>query len=292
MPTSSHLLTLYPPSQAAPLAPSGLYLRHRLDRRGSADHPFVYSNYVVSLDGRIALDYPRCDASMVPPAITSDSDWRLYQELAAQADVLLTSGRYIRELAAGTAQDTLPVGEGFPDLLSWRRQQGLAPQPAVVILSRSLDLPLEKLFHPAQRRLYVATGAKADKRKLATIAGMGIPVLLSGDGESVDGCRLIRELGEKGYRSIYAIAGPGLLDTLLRADKVDRLYLTQVHTLLGGQCYDTLLEGALLRPAARFSLEELHYDQGDDKRQGQFFAVYRRSEALPITQDETDSSRA
>lgn len=277
MSTPSPLRQLYPPSQAPTIAAEGLYLRQRLDRRGSAERPFVYSNYVVSLDGRIALDYPRCGESAVPPAITSDSDWRLYQELAAQSDVLLTSGRYIRELAAGKAQDDLPVGENFPDLLDWRRQQGLEPQPAVVILSRSLDLPLEKLFPHPQRTLYVATGARADKRKLATIAGMGIPVLLSGDGKSVEGCRLIRELGEKGFRSIYAIAGPGLLDTLLRADRVDRLYLTQVHTLLGGQCYDTLLEGALLRPAARFALEELHYDQGDDTRQGQFFAVYRRA---------------
>lgn len=278
MSTPSPLRQLYPPSQSTDLTADGLYLRHRLDQRGSAELPFVYSNYVVSLDGRIALDYPRCEKSGVPPAITSNTDWRLYQELAAQSDVLLTSGRYIRELAAGKAQDDLPVGENFPDLLDWRRQQGLEPQPAVVILSRSLDLPLEKLFPQPQRTLYVATGARADKRKLAAIAGMGIPVLLSGEGKSVEGCRLIRELGEKGYRSIYAIAGPGLLDTLLRAGRVDRLYLTQVHTLLGGQCYDTLLEGALLRPAARFALEELHYDQGDDTRQGQFFSVYRRTE--------------
>jgi riboflavin biosynthesis pyrimidine reductase len=254
----------------------GRYLAHRLDRRGTSSEPFVYSNYVVSLDGRIALEYPHSGHTGVPKTITSAVDWRLYQELAAQADVLLTSGRYLRELAAGKAQDGLPVGENFPDLLAWRREQGLEEQPAVVILSRSLDLPLEIVLQDAKRKVYVATGANADKRRLAAVAETGVPVLLAGEDKEVDGCRLIEELGAKGYRSIYSIAGPGLLDTLLRAAKVDRLYLTQVHTLLGGQCYDTLLESQVLEPAARFELEELYFDRGDDERQGQMFGVYRR----------------
>lgn len=276
MTQTSQLRQLFPPCEAPPQASDGLYLKHRLDRIGTPQKPFVYSNYVVSLDGRIALEYPQSDHTMVPPAITSNTDWRLYQELAAQADVLLTSGRYIRELAAGKAQGGLPVGENFPDLLAWRKERSLTPQPTVVILSRTLDLPLQDLPSNTEHQLYVATGAKADKRKLAAVAETGIPVLLAGDNEEVDGCRLIEELGEKGYGSIYSIAGPGLLDTLLRASMVDRLYLTQVHTMLGGKCYDTLLESQLLNPAARFELDELYYEQGDGNRQGQMFGVYKK----------------
>jgi len=253
----------------------GRYLAHNLHRIGSTENPLVYSNYVASLDGRIALEYPHSGHTGVPKAITNDIDWRLYQELAAQADVLLTSGRYLRELAEGKAQDGLPVGEDFPDLITWRREQGLAEQPAVVILTRSLDLPLE-LLEGMERTVYIATGANADKRKLATVAETGIPVLLPGNDKEVDGCRLIRELGEKGYRSIYSIAGPGLLDTFLRAGKVDRLYLTQVHVLLGGKNYDTLLENRVLEPAAAFELDELYFNKGDTDRHGQLFSVYKR----------------
>lgn len=270
------LISLYPQGRHSPVETEGLYLRHKLNRCGIAGQPCVYSNYVVSLDGRIALEYPYSGRTGVPKAITSAVDWRLYQELAAQADVLLTSGRYLRELAEGEAQGTLPVGTDFPDLQEWRKKQGLTPQPHVVVLSRSLDLPLAALLPRLEHEITVATGVKADKRKLAAVAETGVPVLLAGDDDEVDGCRLIEELGEKGYRSIYSIAGPGLLDTLLRAGKVDRLYLTQVHTLLGGQCYDTLLESAVLDPAARFELEELYFDRGDEGRQGQMFGVYRK----------------
>jgi hypothetical protein len=100
----SVLLQLYPPKTGTTETIEGRYLRHRLHRQNRMGGPCVYSNYVMSLDGRIALG---CPHPGVPKAITSDADWRLYQELAAQADVLLTSGRYLREWAEGRAQASL-----------------------------------------------------------------------------------------------------------------------------------------------------------------------------------------
>jgi riboflavin biosynthesis pyrimidine reductase len=152
-------------------------------------------------------------------------------------------------------------------------------QPALVILTRTLDLPLDVL-ESLGRKVYVATGNGADKRKLAAIAQTGATVLLSGNGECVDGCELIDELGRMGYTSIYSIAGPALLDTLLRAGKVDRLYLTQVHMLFGGQNYDTLLEGPLLEPAASFCLQSLYYDIGCKERPPQSFAVFGKAKGV------------
>ena len=267
---------LYPGSRPR-VAVAELYLQHQLHRRGSREQPFVYTNYVSSLDGRIALEYPHSGHTSIPAGITSEFDQRLYQELAAQADVLLTSGRYLRQLGEGKAQHAPPISADCQDLLLWRSEQGLEAQPAIVILSRSLDLPLEVLSSLG-RKVYVATGSGADKRKLAATAETGASILLAGDGKRVEGCRLIEELGRMGYTSIYSIAGPALLDTLLRAGKVDRLYLTQVHMLLGGRDYDTLLEGPLLEPAARFSLESLYFDRGTAVRPPQSFAVFGKSE--------------
>ena len=115
------LIPLYPPGDGNAVAAEGRYLAHGLHRLCTAGKPLVYSNYVVSLDGRIALEYPHSCHTAIPEAITSAVDWRLYQELAAQADILLTSGRYLRELDEGKAQDGLPVGKNFPDLIDWRR---------------------------------------------------------------------------------------------------------------------------------------------------------------------------
>lgn len=274
LPETPNIQQLYPSVQPE-VSVVELYLQHQLHHKGSKEHPFVYTNYIATLDGRIALEYPHSDHTSIPTDITSEIDQRLYQELAAQADVLLTSGRYLRELGEGRAQHPPPISDEYPELLQWRREQGLEPQPAIVILSRSLDLPLDTL-NSLGRKVYVATGGGADKRKLAAIAETGVSVLLSGEGKAVEGCELVEELGMMGYASIYSIAGPALLDTLLRAGKVDRLYLTQVHMLFGGEKYDTLLEGPLLTPAARFCLDSLFYDRGTAGRPPQSFAVFRK----------------
>jgi len=53
---AARILRLYPgPPQEAAVA--GVYLAHALHRLGSAAQPFVYADFVSSLDGRIALDY-------------------------------------------------------------------------------------------------------------------------------------------------------------------------------------------------------------------------------------------
>src|SRR5689334_17075453 len=92
----SPLTRLFPqPGDTRPLR--GLYLSHDLRGRANTDQPYIYSNCVVSLDGRIAV--ADANGSSGPPrSIAHDNDWRLYLELAAQADAVLTSGRRLREL--------------------------------------------------------------------------------------------------------------------------------------------------------------------------------------------------
>ena len=56
------------------------------------------------LDGRIALPAAGRSSHQVPPAIANARDWRLFQELAAQADLLITSARYFRQSEDQEAQ--------------------------------------------------------------------------------------------------------------------------------------------------------------------------------------------
>ena len=101
---------------------AGLYLSHPVAR--TVDGARVYSNFVTSLDGRIALRDPVSGRFGVPRTIANARDWRLYQELAAQADAIVVSGRYVRELAEGSAQAGLPVSEaGFDDLRAGRKSK-------------------------------------------------------------------------------------------------------------------------------------------------------------------------
>ena len=88
---SHTLLRLYPgPPQEVELR--GLYLRQELHRQGSPHAPFVYADFVSSLDGRIAI------ADRVPAELTAVRDLRLLLELQAQADCVITHGGYLRGL--------------------------------------------------------------------------------------------------------------------------------------------------------------------------------------------------
>lgn len=275
MPTRQPLTCLFP-SRKDDVPLQGLYLQHALHRSELQQRPLVYSNFIASLDGRIAIAHPETGKEGVPEAITNPRDWRLYQELAAQADILVTSARYMRDLCAGEAQDILPLSDdpAYADLHTWRREQGMSPQPAVVILSASLDLPIDILCEQLKRPVYVATGAQADRERVEKIHACGARVLFAGEGREVEGQRLIEALAAEGFGSIYSVAGTGVLETLVRAGMLNRLYLTQVHRLLGGEPYHTLLEGDLLDPPADFSLQALYYDQGNDNSCSQFFSVY------------------
>lgn len=274
------VIQLYPVTQndQNELELKGLYLQPVPDDERDPASPMVYTNYIASLDGRIATDHPVSGERGVPEHITNPRDWRLYQELAAGADVLLVSARYLRELSVDKAQASMPVSDDpiFADLLEWRVQQGLTPQPAVVVLSASLDLPLSQLRALKHRRVYVATGSK-DTVRASTVRDIeqcGARMLYSGDAGKVEGKQLVELLVEEGFRNIYSIAGPGVLETLLRARVLDRIYLTQVHRLIGGVSFDTLFEGHLLDPPADFNLHALYYDSHGGDNCGQIFGIY------------------
>ena len=155
---------LFPlPSQDLPL--KGLYLCHNLreNKRESGDS-FVYSNFVTSLDGRIAVPHPTKAGMVVPDQITNPRDWRLFQELAVQADIIITSGRYLRDYAEGRAQEILRVYDDplFADLKDWRTERGLSPQPDLAVISGSLDFPVPPALIQGDRNIVVITTNRAD----------------------------------------------------------------------------------------------------------------------------------
>lgn len=254
----------------------GLYLDHRLHRRGQRGLPCVYSNFITSLDGRIAVGESGHTTHTVPAAITNPRDWRLYQELAGQADILITSGRFYRQSSIGEAQDILPVGSqpAFADIRRWRIEQGLQAQPDIAIMSGSLDIPLDALQPYRERRLIVVTGAGASGNKVQTLQDHGIEIIRAGAGRRVDGRLMVEHLVASGYRSLYAIAGPAVFGTLLQARVVDRLYLTLACTLLGGYVFDTLTRGEPLVPPQGMRLGSLYHDPLAPAGAGQLFAMF------------------
>lgn len=252
----------------------GLYLDLHQLKNTSAGAPIVYGNFITSLDGRIALSDPNDGESQVPQELANPTDWRLYQELAAQADAIITSARYFRQYARNRAQDILPLGGGCDDadLRGWRIRHGLSAQPAVAILTRSLDIPKEALAAYGDREIYVFTGRNAEANRIALLRDMGIRVIVAG-GSGVEGRKLIRALVDLGFKKIYAIAGPRVFHTLVTAGVVDYLFLTIRHQILAGDRFYTLVEGPRLESPRGLQLVSLYYDHQQEDR-SQFFTCF------------------
>jgi len=268
------------PQPAVEVALEGLYLREGLQHkhRDRAGLPFVYTNFIASLDGRIALPHPEKPAMAVPGELANPRDWRLFQELAAQADAIVTSGRYMRERAVGGAQDVLAVYQdaAFADLRDWRLAAGLAAEPAVVIMSLTLDFPLPSFLRGANRPVIVFTGAEASAQRIAGLAGAGVEVVQEEGPGPVRGGSVVHGLAARGYRSIYSVTGPEVMHTLLAADVLDRLYITYAHRLLGGEQYASLVEGFRLVRPVDMQLATMYYDAHAPDGAGQCFARFDR----------------
>jgi riboflavin biosynthesis pyrimidine reductase len=270
----SELLQLFPaPHATLPLRGRYLAAEHR--QTCDADRPCVYANFVTSLDGRIALHDNLRDKAYLPDALTNPNDFRLFLELQAQADCLITHGGYLRDLAAGRLGNILQVGiqEAADDLPAWRESQGLPAQPDILIASASLDFPMPQAIDPEQQRVMIATGQNADPEKIHHWQEAGYKVLLCGPDQHVEGRALIDALSARGYRSIYLAAGPQMLETMLLQQQLDRLYLTQSHQFLGGETFHTPIPGKQGGDYGRFRLETLYLDTTRDDP-GQWFSCF------------------
>ncbi|MFZ1400930.1 MAG: dihydrofolate reductase family protein [Candidatus Promineifilaceae bacterium] len=249
---------LFPQSGQFPL--KKLYLHHNLRQFAGQERPFIYANFVHSLDGRIAIPHPTKPGLMVPENVANERDWRLFQELAAQADLILSSGRYLRDWADGRAQEILRVDDpNFADLRDWRTANGLKPQPDIAIISGSLDFPIPELLTANGRKVIIFTTANPDPIRAAEIEAQAGNLFVVG-GASVSGAQMAQKMVDLGYQTVYSAAGPKILHLLLAGGVLNRLYLTQVGRLLGGSPFSSILEGRVLETAVDAQLHTLYHD--------------------------------
>lgn len=269
-----NVVRLFPlPACECPLA--GLYLGE-IDAARPAG-TFVYTNFIASLDGRISQPQPPHGRRAVPPALANPRDWRLYAELAAQADVLLTTGAHLRAVAAGRHGHLLTLADpAHADILTWRRERNRPAQLPCAAVSSTLDIPADALRARHPGPLLVITGDAAPTGREQALRRAGIEVVRAGAESRVGGGAIVRALAQRGWRRIYCIGGPRLLHALLVDDVVDRVYLTLAQVMLGGERYDTLTRGARLQPPPGFDLRALYLDPHAPAAAGQLFACFDR----------------
>ena len=266
------LTRLYPTSARVPLA--GTYLAHELRQRATAERPFIYTNFIASLDGRIAMVDRQSGKSSIPSAIANANDWRLFLELAAQADLVVTSGARLRALVN---QDSAAV-RFVPDLAAgdlahWRRAHHLPHFPTCAIFTSDANrLPLATLRQREHDDLIVLTGTPPNTQSRA-LQGDGLTLVHTGS-DNAPGQALLNICRERGYHTVYSIGGPRVLHTLTQGAILDRVYLTSAHRLLGGEAFHTLTFGAEFSPPPALALRELYLHAATGDAPEMLFGCY------------------
>ena len=221
---------VFPVKKQEPL--EGLYLDQRLmDIAAAIGRSVVLTDFLTDQNGVIAKA-TKDGHFQIPVALKNSSDWGRYQELIAQADVIISGGSYFKRLA--TSQDVLyqfEPGNAFEKLGQWRLNAGYEKRsPDVAIVTRNLDFPLpEKLIHSSRRIVIFTTDAMAKSDKARSLSNVN--TVIRGSGEArIEGGRMIATLAhDMGYSVIMMVSGPRILDLLLQAERMDLIYVTQAQ---------------------------------------------------------------
>ncbi|WP_349252187.1 bifunctional diaminohydroxyphosphoribosylaminopyrimidine deaminase/5-amino-6-(5-phosphoribosylamino)uracil reductase RibD [Actibacterium sp. MT2.3-13A] len=213
------------------------------DHRGfllnrTAGRPMVTLKLAASFDGRIAT------ASGESQWITGPEARRAVHAMRARHDAVM--------VGAGTARADDPA--------LTVRGLGVGHQPARVVCTRRLDLPLDSQLARSAREvpLWLCHGADAAPEILAAWVGLGarlLPVAVGRDRQ-LDPAALLRALGAAGLTRVFCEGGGALAAALLGAGLVDELIGFTAGMTLGAEGYPSI--GAMgldrLAQAPRFRL--------------------------------------
>jgi hypothetical protein len=206
---------VFPVKKQVPL--DGLYLGQRLmDMATKIGRSLVLTDFLTDKNGVVAK-------------VDRDVHFQIPAELKN------ASGDYFKRLATNGAQDILyqfESGNTFEKLGQWRLSAGYKKRsPDLAIVSRHLDFELpEKLIRSGRRIIIFTTDSMASSKKAKALHNANTTIVGSGEA-GVDGSRMIDTLAnEMGYCVIMMVSGPHVLDLLLRADRLDLLYVTQAQS--------------------------------------------------------------
>jgi riboflavin-specific deaminase-like protein len=182
-----------------------------------ASRPRVLTNFVRSLDGRIAIDGSS-------RSLGSDVDTAMLVGLRGRVDAVM--------IGAGTMRAER-YGRVIPDPAKResREQLGLAGDPLMVIVSGRLDLPWDaELFTDGSGEVLVVTTSTEEPPETQT------PVSLLRHETKVDLNAVMRHLREElGIRALLCEGGPHLHGDLIEQGLADEIFVTHSPLLIGGE---------------------------------------------------------
>lgn len=287
-----------PTPEERPVSLDSLYIDspyhqlHELARK--KDGSVVVSNFVVSANGIIGVEDTKGD-SHPPDEILNASYWQVFQNINFHADVIITGGDYLDRYNKGSAQNVLTQfeeGGDFEELGLRRLAQNLSRSPAVAVVSRSLKFEIPKVLLDEGRQTVIFTTnkmAQSDAAKVFdTLPNVSVVAAGNETDESVDGKKMVSELYKAGHKVIKMTTGPQVLEMLLKAKVLDRLYLTRVRREVLVKKYVSVTrlfpEGQNAEDIPGFTLSERYVQQDvvtkDGETASQEFLVFDSNDFL------------
>lgn len=218
-----------------------------------AERPWMRANFVSSLDGAAQGSDHRSGT------LSSRPDKQVFGLLRSLADVIVVGANTAR------TEGYLPVAAS-ETRTALRSRLGLAPLPAIAVVSRSLQIDPDLLAGGEAPTIVISTQeASADSRKqVAALA----PVIVAGRRD-VDLGVAFEELVSMGFQRMLCEGGPTLMRDLVASGRADEICLTVTPLVLAGDRL-RMTQGAVIEPPARFALRHLLEDAG------QLFCRYTR----------------
>lgn len=209
-----------------------------------AQRPHVALNMVHTGDGRAAVH------GRTGP-ISSLADRQLFHALRTRVDAVM--------VGAGTLRIER-YGRMVPDAARrrQRRAAGLRADPLAIVVSGSLDLPVDlPLLQDRASRVLIVTSAQH------TLDGVQAQVeYLRSPAVDLPGA-LARLRSDHGVRAILCEGGPHLNASLLARGLIDELFLTTVPVLAGAAGALSIMDGAPLKAPVGLALRWMLEHEGE-----------------------------
>ena len=222
-----------------------------------AERPFVFANFVSTLDGVVSYAI-KGQAGGAAISGSDPADHFIMGLLRASADAIMVGARTVHD----TGPQSLWTAESiYPDAkhLYAEYRAGVlhkTQHPLLVVVSGSGKLELDRAVFRTPDAQTVVITTSAGKDALTTAGAAKLPSVqihaLGSESGSIDSLAMLRLLhAQYGIRSVLHEGGPSLFGQFMAAQTVDELFLTlspQIAGRMSTAVRPALIEGTKFMP--------------------------------------------